>query len=50
MDIIKKENEILAKLKESGFSTFGGDKEKALGYLEEQMKKVLMYDEEAIRG
>lgn len=49
MDIIKKENEILEKLKESGYSTFGGDKEKALDYLEEQLMKVLMYDEEEIR-
>lgn len=49
MDIIKKENEILEKLKESGYSTFGGDKEKALDYLEEQLMKVLMYDEGAIR-
>ncbi len=50
MDIIKKENEILEKLKESGYSMFGGDKEKALDYLEEQLMKVLMYDEEAIRA
>lgn len=35
-------------LDDLGFSTFGGDKEKALGYFEEQMKKVLIYDEEAI--
>lgn len=49
MDIIKKENEMLEKLKESGYSTFGGDKNKALDYLEEQLMKVLMYDEEAIR-
>ena len=49
VDIIKKENEILEKLKESGYSTFGGDKEKALDYLEEQLMKVLMYDEEEIR-
>ena len=48
MDIVEKENEILEKLKESGYSTLGGDKEKALNYLAEQMEKVLLYDKKAI--
>lgn len=49
MDIIEKENEILEKLKEGGFRTLGSDREKALDYVVEQLEKVLLYDEEAIR-
>lgn len=48
MDIIEKENEILAKLKESGFGTFDGDSEKAYSYFEEQLDKVLRYDEKEL--
>lgn len=49
MEIIKKEQVILAKLKESGFRTLGGDREKALDYVAKQLEKVLLYDEEAIK-
>lgn len=44
MDIIGKETEILERLKENGYSKFGGDKNAALDYVSDQLEKVLMYD------
>lgn len=48
MDIIEKENEILAKLKESGYSTFGGDSEKAYDWFAGQLDKALLFDEKEL--
>lgn len=41
MDIIRKEKEILEKLRDSGYSRFRGDKNAALDYLAEQMEKIM---------
>lgn len=43
MDFIEKEEELLEKLKETGYSSFGGDKEEALDFVEEQLVKILHF-------
>lgn len=50
MDFIRKEEELLVKLKESGFAGFGGNKEQALDFVEEQLDNIFQYGAETVSG